>query len=91
MKNKIKQLLDSSKDVILDCTLENGGIVAANSSKEYYSKDAKNYFYVWPRDGAYNCMAADVVGINYIQEKFFTWLSDRAEGWEETGLFYEKY
>jgi len=91
MKDKIQQLLGSSKNVILDCALENGAMIAANSTKAYYPKDAKNYFYVWPRDGAYNCMAADVVGIKNIQENFFTWLLDRAEGWEETGLFYEKY
>jgi GH15 family glucan-1,4-alpha-glucosidase len=91
MENKIQQLLGLSKNVISDCALENGAIVAANSSKEYYPKDAKNYFYVWPRDGAFSCIAADVIGIKNIQENFFTWLSDRAEGWRETGLFYEKY
>lgn len=91
MKNKIQQLLDSSKNVILDCSLENGAMIAANSSKKYYPKNANNYFYIWPRDGAYNCMAADILGIKNIQENFFIWLSDRAEGWEETGLFYEKY
>ncbi|MCK4892128.1 MAG: glycoside hydrolase family 15 protein [Candidatus Pacebacteria bacterium] len=91
MKDKIQQLLNSSKNVILDCALENGAIVAANSSKEYYPRDAKNYFYVWPRDGAFSCMAADVIGIKNIQENFFNWLLDRAEGWRETRLFYEKY
>lgn len=91
MESRIKQLMASSKKIILDCCLENGGIVAANSTKEYYPKEVKNYFYVWPRDAAYTCAAADVLGLKEIQERFFRWLMDRAEGWEETGLLYEKY
>ncbi|MCK4918993.1 MAG: glycoside hydrolase family 15 protein [Candidatus Pacebacteria bacterium] len=91
MEDKIQKLLESSKKVIIDCSLDNGAMVAANSSKAYYPKDAKNYFYVWPRDGAFNCMAADAIGIKNIQENYFDWLSNRAEGQKETGLFYEKY
>ncbi len=89
-QTKISQLLDLSKKIIRRCCLENGAIVAANSTKSYFPKEAKNYFYVWPRDAAFTCIAADLVGLN-IQEKFFDWLSNRAEGWRETGLFYEKY
>lgn len=91
MKNKIEKLLNTSKQVINDCCLENGGIVAANSTMPYYPKDANNYFYVWPRDASYICLAADAIGLENIQENFFTWLSSRADGWKETGLFYEKY
>ncbi len=86
-----QKLIQASKKVILDCCLENGAIVAANSTKESYSKEAKNYFYVWPRDASYACMALDILGVENIQEKFFDWLLERAEGWKETGLFYEKY
>lgn len=88
---KINQLIEESKKVILDCCLENGAIVAANSTKPYYPKEAKNYFYVWPRDASFTCLAADILGMNEIQEKFYEWLIERAEGWKETGLFYEKY
>ncbi|MDY6934268.1 MAG: hypothetical protein SVZ03_08610 [Spirochaetota bacterium] len=91
MKERIQCLQRVSKDVIQDCCLENGAIVAANSTKPYYSKDVKNYFYVWPRDALFACIAGEVAGIGGIQEKFFDWLLMRAEGWEETGLFYEKY
>lgn len=95
MEQKIRKLIQTSRKVILDCCLENGAIVAANSAKEYYPKEAKNYFYVWPRDASFACIAADVLGIKDIQEKFFDWLANKAEGWEETslfpGLFYEKY
>lgn len=91
MKKKIKKLLDISEKVILDCALENGGIVAANSTMSYYPKGAKNYFYIWPRDASYICLAADAIGLKNIQENFFSWLLNRAERWEETGLFYENY
>lgn len=91
MESKIKQLIDSSRKVILDCCLENGAIVAADPTKGYYPKEAKNYFYVWPRDASYTCLAADVLGLKNVQERFFRWLMDRAEGWRETCLFYEKY
>jgi len=91
MDEKIIKLIDTSKQVILDCCLDNGAIVAANSTKEYYPKDAKNYFYVWPRDGSFICVTCDIIGMKDIQERFFEWLMERAEGWKETGLFYEKY
>lgn len=91
MEEKIKKLIESSKRVISDCSIENGAIVAADSTKPYYPKEAKNYFYVWPRDASFTCMAAEVLGMTEIEEKFFIWLMTRAEGWEETGLFYEKY
>lgn len=91
MKNRIKKLLDASEKVILDCVLKNGGIVAANSTMQYYPKDAKNYFYVWPRDASFTCLAADAIGLKNISVDFFNWLLNRAEGWEKTGLFYEKY
>lgn len=91
MESKIKQLTESSRKVILDCCLENGAIVAANSTKEYYPKDAKNYFYVWPRDASYTCVAADVLGLKEVREGFSRWIMERAEGWKETCLLYEKY
>ena len=83
--------LNSSKKVILDCILDNGAIVAANATKSYYPSVAKNYFYIWPRDGSFTCLALDALGMTGIQEKFFTFLSSRMAGWKETGLFYEKY
>lgn len=88
---KIKLISDTSLRVITDCCLENGGIVAANSTKEYYTKDAKNYFYVWPRDAAFACIALDVTGHSIYQPNFFNWCFNNAEGFSNTGLFYEKY
>lgn len=85
----ISKLIQSSRDNILHCCLKNGAIVAANPTKK--SKETKNYFYVWPRDASYACIALDILGIKNVQEKFFDWLMEKAEGWEQTGLFYEKY
>ncbi|MEW5897216.1 MAG: glycoside hydrolase family 15 protein [Nanoarchaeota archaeon] len=89
MNKKIEDLWKTSKEVISDCCLENGAIVAANSTKPYFPKEAKNYFFVWPRDAFYICTAAKLLGLS-AGEKFFRWCMG-AEDWEKTGLFYEKY
>ena len=90
-ETRIKNLLGTSKQVIRDCCLENGAIVAANCFKDYFPSKAKHYTYVWPRDASFACVAADLLGIEDIQEKFFDWCLKRAEGFQNTGLFYEKY
>ena len=90
-KERIKSLWETSKKVILDCSLENGAIVAANSDNPYYPKDAFNYRYVWPRDAAYICVAAQEAGIDTIQKPFFDWLLERPEDFKETCLLYQNY
>ena len=90
-KSKIENMILVSKKIIKDSLLDNGAIVAANTTKEYYPATAKNYFYVWPRDASYTCIAADICGLKEVPEKFFNWCFKRAEGFKETGLFYEKY
>ncbi len=89
MKNKVSELLRTSKEVIKDCSFENGAIVASNSTRPYFPKEANNYKLVWPRDAAYTSIAADMLGLD-ISEKFFEWCM-KVEGWEETGLFYQNY
>jgi glucoamylase len=89
--NKIKRLVDVTKRIIEDCALENGGIVAANSTKPYFPPNAKNYFYIWPRDAAYTCLAANILGMKDISKNFFRWCLIHAEGFKTKGLFYEKY
>ncbi|VVB67632.1 Glycosyl hydrolases family 15 [uncultured archaeon] len=89
--SKVENMIRVSKEVIKDSQLDNGAIVAANSTKNYYPPTAKNYFYVWPRDASYACIAADIAGIEEVPEKFFGWCLKRAEGFRETGLLYEKY
>lgn len=88
---KIKRIIETTKDLIKNCSLESGGIVAADSTKNNYPPSAKNYFYIWPRDASFACIAADMLGIKEIQENFFNWCFERAEGFKEKGLFYEKY
>ncbi len=88
---KIRNLKKTSIQVIKDCCLDNGAIVAANSSKKYYPPEAKHYFYVWPRDASFTCIAADLFGIKKIQENFFDWCLNRAESFKRKGLFFEKY
>jgi len=88
---KIRQLKKRSIEIIKDCCLDNGSIVAANSTKKYYPSEAKHYFYVWPRDASFVCISADLFGIKKIQENFFEWCLNRAEGFRRKGLFFEKY
>jgi GH15 family glucan-1,4-alpha-glucosidase len=90
LESKVGKTIEISKQVIKDCCLENGAIVAANGSKDYFPAEAKYYTYVWPRDASFACAAADILGIQ-IQEKFFDWCVCRAEGFQDAGLFYEKY
>jgi GH15 family glucan-1,4-alpha-glucosidase len=88
---KILRLTEISRQVILDCALENGAIVASNCFKEYFPKEAKYYTYVWPRDAAFTCVAADMLGMENVQERFFDWCANRAAGFSKTGVFFQNY
>lgn len=90
MKEKIKQLIQSSKQVFQDCSLPNGAIIAANTDLPYYPKRAANYHFVWPRDASYICVAAQKLGVK-IQEKFFDWLEDRPERFKKESLLFKNY
>ena len=88
---KIQKLVETSRQVILDCALENGAIVAANCFKEYFPKNAKYYTYVWPRDASFTCVAADILGILDVQERFFDWCMNRAADFRSRGVFFQNY
>jgi GH15 family glucan-1,4-alpha-glucosidase len=88
---KIRKHAETSRQVILDCALENGAIVAANCFKKYFPKDAKYYTYVWPRDASFACVAADILGIEGIQERFLDWCENRAADFRKTGVFFQNY
>jgi len=90
-KQSINKLIEISKDVIADGSLENGAIVAANSDKTTYPPAVQEYRYVWVRDAAYVCMAADLLGLQDIPAGFFDWCLHRAEDFKETGFFYNAY
>jgi len=90
-KKKIKELIKVSKEVIEDGSLENGAIVAANSDKAIYPATTQDYRYVWVRDAAYVCIAADLLQLRDISERFFDWCLNRAEDFKETGFFSNAY
>ncbi len=90
-QNKIEEILKSSAQVFKDCSLPNGAIIAANTDLPYYPKRAANYHFVWPRDAAYVCAAAQKTGVKNIQEKFFKWLEDRPERFKKESLLFQNY
>ena len=74
MENKIKKLVKSSKDILKNCSLGNGAIIAANSDLNAYPKDVQSYRYVWPRDASFILVAADILKIKNIHENFYNWI-----------------
>lgn len=87
---KVQKLIEFSKKVILDASVQNGAIVAANTDQPYYPRKAANYHYVWPRDASYICVAADVLGVP-VAERFFDWLLERPEDFAKEGILYQKF
>lgn len=87
---KIKRLLEISRGVLQDCSVENGAIIAANTDKPYYPREAANYHYVWPRDAAFICVASELLKLG-IQEPCFRWLTDRPEDFKKEQLLYGNY
>ena len=91
LDSRIQHFVAVSKQVISDCALENGAIVAANCFKEYFPREAKDYMYVWPRDASFACVSADILQIENIQERFFDWCINRAEGFRDGGCLCQNY
>lgn len=87
---KILELINKSKEVIRDCALENGAIVAANTDKPYTPREAGNYRAVWPRDAAFACVAAQYLDLP-IQELYFAWLEIRPEDFVKEKKLYANY
>jgi glucoamylase len=85
--DKIRKIYNKSIEVLKNCSLKNGAIIAANASDPDYPKDVQNYDYVWPRDASYCCVALDMIGYNKIPEKFFEWCWNRAESFKDNGIF----
>jgi len=87
MDKKIRRIYKKSIEVLKQCSLKNGAIIAADVSDLSYPKDVQEYDYVWPRDVAYTCVACDLVGLKKIPKKFFNWCWERAELFKEKGFF----
>jgi glucoamylase len=90
-KSKINEFIKTSRQVILDSSLENGAIVAADSSQSLYPPGLQDYRLVWVRDASYTCIAADILGLKEIPDKFFRWCLSRAEGFSQSGIFHNAY
>jgi len=91
MGKRIQELVSSSREVVEDACLENGAIVAADSDRGEYPKNVANYRFVWPRDAAFVLYAADILGLDDLEERFFDWLYGRAEGFQDSGIVYHRY
>lgn len=90
-RKKIDFLLKRSREVIQDAALENGAILAANTECSYYPPRATNYHFVWPRDASFTCVAADLLNMPRIPERFFDWLTERPEDFKKEGILYQKF
>ncbi|MBU1149280.1 hypothetical protein KKI23_04280 [Patescibacteria group bacterium] len=83
-------LIKRSREVIADCALENGAIVAANTDKSYTPREAGNYRAVWPRDAAFVCIATKYLNLP-IWEQYFSWLMSRPEDFKKDKKLYANY
>ncbi len=90
LEAKVKSLADSSRQVLSDCALPNGAIVAANTDTAYYPREAANYRFVWPRDAGFIVVAAPLVGLD-LGRKFFDWLYKYPEDFKKEGRLYANY
>jgi len=73
-----QKLIERSRDVFLDCSLKNGGIVAGNAGNPSYTVDMPNYHYVWPRDAAFISVAMICIDMREQAEGFYQWCDERA-------------
>lgn len=89
MLNKVKNRISVTKQVLKDCTLENGAIISGHSGDPEYPKYAPNYMFVWPRDAAYVTIALNILGMKEKTEKFFRWCQSKAM--DSNGMFWQHY
>ncbi len=87
---KIQALLRASREIIGDAALENGAIVAANTDKPYYPREAANYRYVWPRDACFSAVAGEKLGLT-VAWRLFRWLTEKPEDFRKDRLLFSNY
>lgn len=87
----IAQFVQTSRRVFRDCVLPNGAIIAARPDLPAYPSTVQDYGFVWVRDAAFVCVAAHLAGIHDIQEPFFRWVWERAEGVQRSGMIVSMY
>lgn len=91
---RVEELWQESKEVLQNCALPNGALVAANSDLSVYPASAEDYRYVWGRDNAFQVVAAHTLEIPRaadIRANYLKWLWERAEGFAQTGVIVKRY
>lgn len=90
-KTRINKLMKNTRKVLMDCCLENGAVVAANSDKPYYPNRCQDYRYVWPVDASFTLLALKELGVHGPQQAYFNWLKHRCEDVMNDGLLFQNY
>ncbi len=90
LNTQTKKILEKSKEVLMNCCLPNGAIIAADVNNPIYPSNVKWYGFVWERDAAYILRALLLLGKYKIIENHFNWCLNRADGIRE-GFFAHKY
>lgn len=92
--SRVEQLWEASAEVLGDCALPNGAIVAANSDLDDYPATGENYRYVWMRDSAFQLAAAHALDNDSAADRrkaYLDWLENRAEEFSTTGIVVKRY
>lgn len=89
-KEKIRLLAATSREVLRDAILDNGAIVAANTDKPYYPREAADYRFVWPRDACLTALAAEKLGVPAV-DRFLRWLTEKPEDFKKDRLLFSNY
>lgn len=79
IKKAVRRLVETSRSVFQQCALPNGAIVAARPDLPDYPADVQSYGFVWIRDAAFVCVAADLIHEHELPERFFRWVWEQAE------------
>lgn len=93
LESRIEQLYESSNQVLDNCALPNGAIVAANSDLAIYPATAENYRFSWARDAAYQLLAThaiDPIKAAKRAVEYTKWL-ERVQGFQQSGLYIKRY
>ncbi len=92
--SRVEQLWNSSGEVLKDCALENGAILAANTCRQDYPAAAESYYFSWGRDAAFQIYAAhrlDLPQAADIRDAYLDWLLERCQGFSASGLIIKRY
>lgn len=86
---KVKQLLDTSREVFGQSVMQNGAILASNNGNLNAEVNVQDYAFVWPRDASFVARACMILGMNDVPENFFKWCENFAL--DESNLLWHRY